>query len=238
MFWIHLLEKLGVLVLSEENQSDMGEDYIKLHKVMTRGIEVSLENINKFLKLGALEKLNRDGFLNYVQSFSYVLHGHHQVEDEKIFPYFKTMLPEVPYPKLIREHEIFNEGLHEIKSGTEALKSDNPDELESLQILKSGFQMLDKIWDNHIHIENTQLYGKIKSLNLDPEDMSKIENESREFFQEHSGPPYMVIPFVLFNLSSEDRRVITQGFPDVVTNQLLFGDWKDKWISMQPYFLK
>jgi len=223
--------------LSEKYQPDLGEDYIKLHKVMTRGISVSLENINKFLKIGALEKLSRQGFLNYVQSFSWVLHGHHMVEDEKIFPYFKDKLPEVPYNHLIKEHKIFNQGLKEINSATNNLKSNN-DELQSIKLLKSGFDKLDNIWDNHIQIENSQLYGKMRGLNMDPEDMLKIENESRAFFQDHSGPGYMVIPFVLFNLSLDDRKVITQGFPDVVTSKLLFGDWKDKWISMQPFMLE
>ena len=223
--------------MSEEYQSDLGEDYIKLHKAMTRGIDVSLENINKFLKVGELDNLNREGFLNYVQSFSWVLHGHHLVEDEKIFPYFRDRLPEVPYPQLIKEHEIFNLGLQEINSATNNLKSNN-NELNSLKLLKSGFERLDNIWINHIGIENTQLYVMIRSLNMEPGEMSKIEYESRGFFQEHSGPGYMVIPFVLYNLNQKDRKVITQGFPDEITDKLLLGDWKNKWISMQPYFLK
>ncbi|MFZ0442671.1 MAG: hypothetical protein WAL81_08545, partial [Methanobacterium sp.] len=63
--------------MSNENQPNIGEDYIRHHKVMTRGLAVSLQNINEFLQIGKLEKLNREGFLKYVQSFSAVLHGHH-----------------------------------------------------------------------------------------------------------------------------------------------------------------
>ena len=107
---------MGVLNLSSENQPDLGENYIRLHKVMTRGIKVSLENIDEFLEVGNFEGLNHEGFLKYVQSFSWVLHGHHLVEDEKIFPYFKSKLPEVPYNRLVSEHEVFNLGLQEINS--------------------------------------------------------------------------------------------------------------------------
>ena len=82
---------------------------------MTRGLAVSLKNINDFLNLGEIEKLNREGFLKYVQGFSSVLHGHHLVENEKIFPYFEDKLPEVPYERLMSEHEIFKEGLQGIK---------------------------------------------------------------------------------------------------------------------------
>ena len=84
-------------LMSNEKQPDIGEDYIRFHKVMTRGIAVSLQNINEYLQNGELEKLNREGFLKYVQSFSSVLNGHHQVEDDKIFPYFQDKLPEVPW---------------------------------------------------------------------------------------------------------------------------------------------
>jgi hypothetical protein len=61
---------------------------------------------NEFLEKGALETSKREGFLKYVQSFSSVLNGHHLVENEKEFPYFMNKLPEVPYERLISEHDI------------------------------------------------------------------------------------------------------------------------------------
>ena len=204
---------------------------------MTRGLTVSLKNINNYLQIGEIEKLNREGFLKYVQSFSSVLHGHHLVENEKIFPYFKDRLPEVPYERLISEHEIFKEGLEEINTGIGYLISNN-DELESLRLLKSGFGKIDQIWQPHILIENTQLYGQIGILNIDLKEMMRIIKEAGEFFQEHTDPAFLVVPFVLYNLSPEDREIATKGFPEMVTKQLVPIDWKDKWIPMQPFFLK
>ena len=223
--------------MSNENQPNIGEDYIRFHKVMTRGLAVSLQNINEFLQIGAVKKLNRDGFIKYVQSFSSVLHGHHQAEDEKIFPYFKDKLPEVPYKRLISEHEIFNDGLQEINTGINHLKSGN-DELDSLKLLKSGFNKIDQIWHPHIQIENTQLYERIRSLNIDLEEMIRLQKDDKKFFQEHTGPAYLVMPFVLYNLSPEDRAILTQGSPDIVAKQLLSIEWKDKWTPMQPFLLK
>ena len=204
---------------------------------MTRGLTVSLKNINNYLQIGEIEKLNREGFLKYLQSFSSVLHGHHLVENEKIFPYFKDRLPEVPYERLISEHEIFKEGLEEINTGIGYLISNN-DELESLRLLKSGFGKIDQIWQPHILIENTQLYGQIGILNIDLKEMMRIIKEAGEFFQEHTDPAFLVVPFVLYNLSPEDREIATKGFPEMVTKQLVPIDWKDKWIPMQPFFLK
>jgi hemerythrin-like domain-containing protein len=223
--------------MSNENQPNIGEDYIRFHKVMSRGLVVSIQNINEFLHIETLEKLNREGFLKYVQSFSSVLHGHHIVEDEKIFPYFKDELPEVPYERLMSEHEIFKDGLQEINTGLGQLMSEN-NELNSLKLLKSGFDKIDQIWHPHIQIENTQLYGQIGSLNIDLEEMIRIQKEAGEFFQEHTDPAYLIVPFVLYNLSPEDRAIASQGFPEMVTKQLVPIDWKDKWESMQPFLLK
>ena len=79
--------------MSDGSQPNIGEDYIRFHKVMSRGLAVSLKNINGFLQIEAMDA-NREGFLKYVQSFSSVLNAHHLVENEKIFPYFMDKLPE------------------------------------------------------------------------------------------------------------------------------------------------
>jgi hypothetical protein len=68
--------------------------------------------------------------------------------------------------------------------------------------------------------------------------MIRIQKEYGEFFQEHTGPAYLVFPFALYNLSPEDRAILAQGFPEMVTKQLVPIDWKDKWTSMQPFLLK
>jgi len=223
--------------MSNENQPNIGEDYIRFHKVMTRGLAVSLQNINEFLQSGALEKLKREGFLNYVQSFSSVLNAHHLVENEMIFPYFMNKLPKVPYERLMSEHEIFKGGLQEINTGLDHLMSEN-DELKSLKLTKSGLDKIDQIWHPHIQIENTQLYGRVGSLNIDFEEMIRIQKEYAEFFQDHIDPAYLVVPFVLYNLSPEDRAIVAQGLPEMVTKQLVPIDWRDKWASMQPFLLE
>lgn len=223
--------------MSNENRPNIGEDYIRFHKVMTRGLAVSLSNIDEFLSIGALETSNREGFLKYVGSFSSVSNGHHLVENEKIFPYFMDKLPEVPYERLISEHDVFKSGLQEINTGLGNLRAGN-DELKSLKLLKSGLDKIDQIWHPHIQIENAQLYGRVGSLKIDPEEMIRIQKEYVEFFQEHTGPEYLVGPFVLYNLSPEDRVIVAQGLPDIVTKQLIPIEWKDKWAPMQPFLLE
>ncbi len=223
--------------MSNENRPNIGEDYIRFHKVMTRGLAVSLQNVDEFLNRGALETQTREGFLKYVQSYSSVLNGHHLVEDEKLFPYFMDKLPEVPYERLISQHTIFKGGLGEINTGLGNLESGNK-ELESLKLLKSGLGKIDQIWHPHIQIEDTQLYGQVGSLKIDPQEMIRIQKEFVEFFQEHTGPEYLVGPFILYNLSPEDRAIAAQGLPEIVTKQLVPIEWKDKWAPMQPFLLE
>lgn len=223
--------------MSNENRPHIGEDYIRFHKVMTRGLAVSLQNINEFLNIGAFKTSNREGFLKYVQSFSSILNGHHLVEDEKIFPYFMDKLPEVPYERLISEHNTFKSGLQEINTELDNLWSGN-DELKSLKHLKSGLVKIDQIWYPHIQVEDTKLYQQIGSLKIDLEEMIRLQKELIEFFQEHTGPEYLVVPFVLYNLTPEDRAITTQGLPEIVTKQLVPIEWKDKWAPMQPFLLE
>ncbi|WP_321422669.1 hemerythrin domain-containing protein [uncultured Methanobacterium sp.] len=223
--------------MSNENPPNVGEDYIRFHKVMTRGLALSIQNVDSFLNSGELETQHRDGFLKYVQTFSSVLNGHHLVEDEKIFPYFMDKLPEVPYQRLISEHNIFKSGLQEINSGLDSLKVEN-DEMKSLQLLKSGLGKIDQKWHEHIQIENTQLYGRVGSLKIDSEEMMRIQKEFVEFFQEYAGPEYLLGPFVLYNLSPEDRAIAAQGLPEIVTKQLIPIEWKGKWAPMQPFLLE
>ncbi len=53
----------------------------------------------------------------------------------------------------------------------------------------------------------------------------------------HSGPDYLVVPFLLYNLSPEDRATMSAEMPPVVTQQLVPVVWKEKWQPMSPFLL-
>ena len=223
--------------MSNENQPNVGEDFIRFHKIITRSLAVALQNVNEFLKIDSLDKSKRIGFFKYIQSFSSFVEGHHLVENEKVFPYFMNKLPEVPYLQLMAEHKEIKGALQEVNTGLGHLMSEN-NESKSLNLLKSGLDKIDKIWNPHIQIEESQLYGRVGSLNIDLEEMIKFQKEITEFFQEHTGPAYLIAPFALYNLSSEDREMLAKGFPEMIIKQLVPIDWKDKWAPMQPFLLK
>jgi hemerythrin-like domain-containing protein len=219
------------------DEPNIGEDFIRFHKIGTRSLEVAIKNVNEFLRIGTLEKAKREGFLKYMESFSSFIDGHHKVENEKVFPYFMDKIPDVPYERLMAEHKEVEAALDEINSGLTSLRSENA-EISSLKLIKSGLVKIDLIWLPHIQIEELQLYQKVGSLNIDLEEMIRIKQDFSEFFQEHTGPPYLLVPFALYNLSPEDRAVMASGFPEMVTKQLVPIDWKDEWASMQPFLLE
>ena len=43
--------------MSNEDKPNIGEDYIRFHKVMSRGLAVSLQNINEYLQIGDCRKI-------------------------------------------------------------------------------------------------------------------------------------------------------------------------------------
>ena len=47
----------------------------------------------------------------------------------------------------------------------------------------------------------------------------------------------MVLPFILYNLSAEDRAIMAQHVPPFVTQELVPGVWKGHWAPMKPFLL-
>ena len=72
---------------------------------------------------------------------------------------------------------------------------------------------------------------------LEIEEHIRLGKMFAEHNQEHSGPDYLVVPFLLYNLSAEDRAIMSQEMPPVVTQQLVPVAWKEKWAPMSPFLL-
>jgi hemerythrin-like domain-containing protein len=223
--------------MMDENQGDIGTDIIRFHRIITRSLEILIQNVNRFLEIRAIDEQKQEGFLKYIQTFSTVMDAHHVLENEKIFPYFKDKLPDAPYDQLMAQHKGVEVLLSQINDGIKSLKS-NVDELKSLDLLKTDLGKIDRIWHPHIRIEEEQIYGRVGSLNISLEETNRLREDYSQFFQEHAEPAYLVVPFVLYNLSPEDRAILAQGFPEIVTKKLVPIDWKDEWISMLPFLLK
>ena len=59
-----------------------------------------------------------------------------------------------------------------------------------------------------------------------------------KFGQENSKPEYFIIPFMIFNTIKERREFFYRHMPPVITQQLVPGEWKEKWALMKLFLLE
>lgn len=61
----------------------MTEDLIRIHFVITRALEVSLEQTRLFTEKGEIVENLVEGFINYLRSLLSLFHSHHSSESGK-----------------------------------------------------------------------------------------------------------------------------------------------------------
>jgi len=52
-----------------------------------------------------------------------------------------------------------------------------------------------------------------------------------------AAPDLVALPFILYNLSVEDREIMAQHMPPVVIQELVPVVWKEHWEPMKPFLL-
>ena len=217
--------------MAEQQKPDLAGDLMRIHRVVTRGLKVSLENGKTYLETGFPNAPDQEGFYNYVKALTTLLHSHHSGEDVIAFPLVRVKIPTAPVDHLCADHEKMKVHLDEI----ERLMADsNP----SLPPLVEQIEKLNEIWGQHIHLEETVLSVQ----NIHHMFQSYEEVDLTKQFVQHSmqlvgDRDSLVIPFILYNLTPEDRAVYAQLLPPVVTQQLVPTTWKPRWSSMQPFLL-
>jgi hemerythrin-like domain-containing protein len=85
-------------------KSEITGDLKRIHSVITRALEVCIGGSRSFSLKKRVDSSEIDGFAMYVRCFSSMLSTHHLTEDELAFPYFKKILPDVPYDTLSEQH--------------------------------------------------------------------------------------------------------------------------------------
>jgi hemerythrin-like domain-containing protein len=223
--------------MSELNKPNVGADLARIHRVITRGLNVSIERSQSFAQEGYPDEAAREGFVSYVRAFVSVLHSHHLTEDDVAFPYFRAIMPDVPYDSLTAEHQKMVVVLDEIEAAIGEVAADEQVG-ESLNDLNRALTKIAELWHPHIQKEEAHLRPEEVGVLIDLEEQIRLAKVFAEHSQEHSGPDYLVVPFLLYNLSVEDRAVMSQAMPPVVTQQLVPVVWKEKWEPMSPFLLE
>jgi hypothetical protein len=221
--------------MKQPNQPNIAADLIRIHSVVTRGLSVSLERGQTFARDGFPDDATREGFVSYVQSLVSVLHAHHLGEDELAFPYLRDLLPDAPFDLLSEQHQQMVPILDEIAAANEAVAAGG--DSQSVNDLNRALTQVDELWHPHIQIEEEQFSVEKGAELIGVDEHIRLAQLFAKLSQEHAQPDFLVVPFILFNLSPEDRAIMAAPMPPVVTQELVPRAWKDKWAPMQPFLL-
>jgi hemerythrin-like domain-containing protein len=222
--------------MSSQPESYLGFSLTAIHNVITRALEVSSERAREFAERGFRDGEEQTGFLNYVRTLALVLEGHHLTEDDIAFPYLRDKLPEAPFDLLMAQHQMMIPVLDEIRSAVERCEKEGQVEA-GLKDLAAALDQVDGIWHPHIRLEHEHIIEKANAT-LPVEEQVKLVQLAGEHSQKHSGPPFLAVPFLLYNLDKEERAAFAKAMPAEVTNHLVPVVWKEQWASMAPFLLE
>lgn len=216
---------------------NIAEDLRCIHAVITRGLNVSLERGRAFAKGGEPDASIREGFLAYVGSLLSVLHAHHLTESDLFFPYFMDRLPDAPFDLLMAQHHELEPVLHEAKVATEEVSAERRAGA-ALARLNNLLGRITEFWHPHIRIEEDHFSVAHVATLIGAEEHERLAQAAMKHSQQHSGPAYWVVPFLLYNLPPDQRAVFARPMPPVVTRLLVPIVWRWKWARMRPFLLR
>lgn len=214
---------------------NLAEDFLRIHRAITRGLFVAVTRGAVFVKEGFPDRALQQGFALYLQGLTAVLSAHHLGEDEVAFPALKLKLPAVPYASLATDHVRIESALNLVKGALPELGAEAP--ITSLGKVVENLQQILTVWTPHILVEESAFSATAIAEAMTREEQAELSALFGKHAQEHVGPPFFALPFVLFNLSTEDRAKMAALMPRTVIEELIPGEWKEKWAPMKPFLL-
>ena len=211
-------------------------DLLRIHSIITRGLDVATEKSQVFARQGFPDASTWEGFICYARSLVSVLQAHHLTENELVFPYLRAKLPDAPYDLLIAQHRELVNILDEVKVAIEEVAAD-AEVAASLTKLNGALRGIGEIWHPHIGIEQDRFAPDKVGPLLTPAEHTRLSGLFAEHGRKRTGPGYLVVPFLLYNLPPDERAMFARGMPFILTRLLVPVVWKKKWAVMRPFLL-
>jgi hypothetical protein len=218
------------------DKPSLAQDLIRIHKVITRSLEVSLCKGDEYLETGISLRGELMGFSRYIYCFTAVLDAHHTGEDLIAFPAFRKVLPLAPYNRLAVDHRGVETQLAKLPPAIQDLSAKK--QKRGLSVIVDTLKQISEVWYPHIRVEEQNFSEDNLNAALTFEEQKQIGEASAKHSQEHSEPAAWIVPFVLFNLEREERDQFAANFPPTITHELVPIAWKDQWASMKPFLLE
>ena len=210
---------------------NFGADLQRIHRVVTRSIDVALEHSIMYAPDGYPNEEIRTGFRRYVQALISLLHAHHQGEDTLAWPALRLKFPEAPYPALTQQHLEIATTLAALELAREA--DDLDDLVFHLRELKTQ-------WHGHIAIEEVSFSPAATAAALDDQEQIEIATMLSDHSLKHAQPMELVVPFTLYNLQPEEQQTLQDSVTPEERDQFMQaieGPWKEHWAPMKPFLL-
>jgi len=206
-----------------------------VHKVITRGVEVTRSHSHSYAEQGLPDEALWSGFISYARTFVNLTHAHHDGEELLIFPFGQERMPDTSFDLLIAQHREIAALLDEM--GTAVDEAEKNPATESLSLISRLAAQASEIWRTHIREEETIFSAERVNAVVTPEEQVKLMQQAAQHGMAHSGPDYLVAPFLLHNLEPEDRAYMAAEMPPIISQELVPVVWKDKWAPMKPFLL-
>lgn len=214
--------------MAEKPKPNIGLDLQRIHRVITRGLSVSLESCERFAESGFPDDIHAEGFWKYCQGLEANALGHHATEDDLFFPYLDERMPDTDFDELRAEHRQMHDILAEMQAAREA---------RSLVDMQHALSKMADLWHPHIQAEETKLSPEIAAEVMTIPEHIEMAQKAAAHSQEHAQPSPLAVPFLLYNLEGDDRAHFLAVMPPEVTQKLVPVAWKEAWAPMKPFLL-
>ncbi len=215
--------------------ASLGKDLIRIHRVITRGLEIAQARGAEFLQEGFPDSGIRQGYADYAHCLAVVLEGHHSGEDNLLFPVLRERIASAPYEQLASDHRRIVTLLNPVRQAIPAVGVEGDG--TSLARLVEGLGQVAAVWAPHIRLEEEHFSPADVDGVITPEEQASLGTAMARHSQEHAIPAPLTVPFVLYNLDAGDRAEMAAALPPAVMEELVPKTWKAQWASMQPFLL-
>jgi hemerythrin-like domain-containing protein len=210
--------------------SPVAEGLLMTHKIITRGLNVSIRKCDEYIGNHFIPPDEIKGFAMYVETLKRVTHSHHLTEDNIAFPYFRGQIS-APYKRLKDDHVIISRLLDSLD---ERLVKMNDGELENLRDILVEFEMM---WVNHIRIEEENFSDENIHRVAGLDEQITLTRQLAGYGSKHVGRGQLALAFYFYNLDGKDREAFMMPFPWLVKKFLVPVVWKNQWKPMSPFLL-
>ena len=203
---------------------------LRIHKIISRGLSVSIRKCDEYLMKHGIAPSESAGFSMYISTLRWVTHSHHLSEDDIAFPYFKDYI-EAPYNKLQDDHHAMARILDSLDQCLPGVSSGEVSKLYEVLL------EFDKLWSPHIKIEEENFTSEKLHAVIGIKEQVELVKKLGEHSIKNSGPGPLALPFLFFNLEGRDRDDFMKPIPWIAKKVLVPLIWRSQWKPMSPFFL-